>query len=523
MSIKTILNKIIRSIGVVVSLALLIVPQTGSFLSTPPALDVIVVPNTIELGVGKTAQAQIVVRNPSSQTALHLALSWINNTSLLVTSENTEIDELLPNAEAIWNLQVSQPGQALDTGKINLRLDYAWVDSDAPESKPVSRFLFSELQVTIPAVEAVTDVADVKVQSTLTSLNEQQPGFVYLVLENKSDVPLRIQKINPIALEYLKVDTQDDISGAILYSHEKRIIPYQTRVTDVIQPGKNILLFEIDLAWEKNGQTQVGTLIATHELDIGVFGESEILKLLGIPAFFLLPGFLMIIAFRFLWKRGKTTEEAVKFPLATASDEFLFIAISLSLLMTALYPPLTNILLGARRNYLEAYGLVDVLYLWFGSILLAISFYILYFGIKALVDRYHKWLLIEKTPTVDDSPEVTIRRLKRNNLDLCRNRVLIQKGGQECWVFLLQKKRVEQQTYWVAPQIIISNRQNLEKSVEDTVCELLKTGKEIGVFLRASNKLTLEWVENWYEPGPYLVNSKDIIQIGPEQVMVGFE
>lgn len=505
-------------------LALLLVPRNGPVFAPPPSLVIEVVPTTLELGIGETGQAQIVVRNSSGQAASDLELSWVNNTGLEIgfaegsDFEDGRVAELPPNAEVVWSLQVSQKDQTLDAGMVHLRLDYTWTDSDAPENGPVSRLLFAELQVTTPAAEPVGEFAGVEVRSALTTLNEQRPGFVYLLLENKSDVPIRIAAIDIVVPEFIEVVSLNEDLGAVLLPHETRSLPFQVRATDVVQPQKHIILFEIDLAWEKGGLAQVGTLVASHEVDVGVFGESQLLTLLGIPAFFLLPGFLMIVAFRLLWSRGKTAEDAGKFPLPATSSEFWFVAISLSLLIAMLYPAITNLLLGVRRNYLEAYGLVDVLYLWFGSILLAVFAFTAYYGIVSLVSEYRQRERLLRTPAGNDDELATLQKLARQKLNLRRGRVRVRIDGKEYGAYALQDNPEDESGLWVAPRILITNRDQIAGIQQ--VYDLLDQGTDIDGFLKLSPMLRLAWAPSWPNPGCLWVAKADVVRFEEPDVMV---
>ncbi len=509
------------SVGLL-GLAFLVFPRAVPLFSTPQDLVIQVVPAALELGVGESGNAQVVVRNPADQVVSNLKLSWINNNSFEITSQNETIQELPANAEAVWNLEVRQNEQGSDSGRVDLRIDYTWKDSAAAQSNPIPRIQFAEFEVTAPAVEPVANVAGVEVESTLTTLSEQRPGTIYLILENKGGVPLNIKAIDPRVPDFIKVTPLDETTNLTLSSGEKAEIAYQVTVDKTVQPGRYVLLFNIDLAWEKGGRAQVGTLIASHELDVGVFGESQILTLLGIPAFFLLPGFLMIVAFRLLWSRGRTSDEAGRFPLPAASSEFWFVAISLSLLMAMLYPWVTLLVIGARRNYLEAYGLGDVLNFWFGSIFLAVFSYLAYSGTKALLTCRRQEEMAGMTPAAKDGPLDTLRKLARQKLTLKRDRASVNINGREYSTFLLQEKTAgNEDAYWIAPRILITNWEALG-DVEPKVYDLLGTGDDIEGFLELSDRLTLAWDHDWPEPGPFRIQKGDVNKFDKPDVMVEF-
>jgi hypothetical protein len=149
-----------------------------------------------------------------------------------------------------------------------------------------------------------------------------------------------------------------------LAPQQSRAVPITVTAGNAVQPGKHLLLFEIDLEQVKYGYAWTETLIATQAFTIGILGESEILTAIGVPSFLLLPGFLIVVSFRMLWT-GVPPKR--RLDLDPKSADFWLIAILLSLGAAFLYPLLTG-WLGQPRNYLEGYGLRDIVNVWFGSV-----------------------------------------------------------------------------------------------------------------------------------------------------------
>ena len=495
-------------------------PTTANVLQNPlPTLNIEVIPTTI-LRTAKNNQVQVVVRNPTNNTVSNLSLSWLNNTSLKISSDKKTIDQLPPNAEVAWTLNISQTYQTQNAEKIYLRIDYSWIDNTS-SAKPIPRVQFSELQVTVPPFESIDTIASIEVKSVLTDVNEHSPGFVYIILENKSNIPIQITDATHLKLvDVITVSPEETIKDVTLLPHQKRNILYTVAVSNTVRPSKYILPFEIDLSWQKDGQEQVGTLITMHEVKVGVFGESQILDLLGIPAFFLLPGYLMMLAFQILWERGKTSEEGEKFP-SPKSSKFLFMAISLSSLMAVLYPQATRLLIGVRRDYLYGYGLVDIFYVWYGSILLSAGSYVTYYGmIKPLYSKYIQNQIAKKTHIEGETPKDTLSKLANRKLTMKQKKVKINIDDKVYYAFKLQEKTNEPDTYLVAPRIFITN--SLDESTGRRIDEIIEKD-DINAFLKFYPKLELAWSkeDNWVQsPVPRMVKQAQIENSGEPAIMV---
>lgn len=489
-----------------------------------PSLTVNVTPDTLTLSPGQTATVTITVSNPTETAAEALALSWFTNTPLQVELlDQAEIDNLPPGADAAWTAQLKTLSESPESGLVHWRLDYAWPQDDGTA---VRRVLFDKLTVSPPALKAVEDVASVTVASTLATLSEQRPGTVNLILENKQDAPLEITALRASESQSVSLTAPDEVTGTIIAPRRQTVIPIDVEAEEIVQPGKQLLLFEIDLAWQENGLPQQSTLVATHEIDVGVFGESQILTLLGVPAFFLLPGFLFLVAFKMAWGLGKSGEETNKWPWPGTSVDFWAVAITLSLLAAVIYPFLTQ-RFGVRRDYLQAYGLQDVLYLWFGAVIAGVLTYGVYRGARAMVELYKRWQLRQQTPAVGDSPGETIKRLRLQKLPLARETAVITLDENPHRVFYLQDTRSNEGPAWVAPLIYIANRDQLDSSlvteIETAIYEAESEGSLEKVEAHLS-QLRLIYHPDWPLNGPYQAADEELTQRGGQpQSIVSFQ
>jgi hypothetical protein len=132
-----------------------------------------------------------------------------------------------------------------------------------------------------------------------------------------------------------------------------------------VTPGNRKIALESNLRWNDRGCSYSATIVTPQDLTVGIFGQSDILTALGIPSLLLLPGFLIMGMVAVMWKAGVRFGSAtVEFPYQLKSPEFWLFAVSLSFLavLTGRYV--------FDRPYLNIYGLADLMWLWFLSVLL---------------------------------------------------------------------------------------------------------------------------------------------------------
>jgi hypothetical protein len=479
--------------------------------AAPPELSLEIVPDSIELLPDKEATVTVVLRNPSDQTVTNVRISTFTNTAVQIAVKDEQANPITlpPNGSIVWELGVQQSNDGPNNGNVFVRIDYQWETTDLEGSNvtPVDRVLIDQFAVAVSALPDPSEVAGVEVSTTLAALNQQRPGTVLLILENKKDVPLTLD-VEPQGPSFIKFSREGMPKNGTpaepinLKPREKGSVPYIVSAQEVVQPGKHLLVFKIGLSWEEEGQARESTLITTHEVDVGVFGESQILTLLGIPAFFLLPGFLLLIVLKLLWsfqKRGQAqTTVPAFFDIKNKPAEFTAIAITVSLIVMWFYPIVTQQLLGVRRSYLGLYGLDDVFYVWFGSIVLAVLLFAFYIGGQQL---WRWWLarqleaqarqLKARTPKPGDNEITTIEKLKLNGLNLQRKQAWVKIGGESYLAFVLQGDR-ESESLWVAPPICIKNRDELTDKEQNAVYAA-QPAETLDEFMTLLPRLRLKW------------------------------
>ena len=302
-----------------------------------------------------------------------------------------------------------------------------------------------------------------------------------------------------------------------------------------------MVLYRIDFVWVFLNYEWPGTVYETYEIDVSIFGESGItsalgLATVGIPTFLVLPGFLMIVTIGVLWRW--ITPKGGDYAFNNLVDslrkpEFWFWVITLSFLIIPIYR-FGSKYFGGPRDLLKGYGFVDVIAVWFISIILAGFGFILFKIIKDLIpiarkrilSFYHDFKDIRYIPSSNDMQIETLKKLGRKNLGVYRKRVIITHNGQRMknYVYLLEPYNInyKKDNYWVSPGILVrwkKERNERENKIFNSSVEQLNKGcndaRVLASKLSKAKKggwINLSW-ENT-EPinlnGPLLVNTANI-------------
>ncbi len=418
-------------------------------------LELEVLPASVELpSTGKEVQTIVVVRNPTEEVLYNVHLSTFSDTGVAIKDNEQHLDSLTSTAEFAWNIKLSQQQHDLVSGSVYFRVDYAY--RKEKNGQLIPRVLIKSLEVKSRKISPIEQIAGIEVKTTLKSLNENRPGIAHLIIKNKSDVSIQIKDVLPTGPNFIcfqnncsddsKEQTQDDnIFLKPLSPHKTLVIPIQIIAKDRVQPGKHLLLFNVLIEWREAGQIQKDHLIVTQEVDVGVLGESEILKLLGLPSFLLLPGFLIITTIGLLWNLGflRLKSDIDKFPLEVNTPEFWLISITLSGLVAFGY-----ILTG--RNYLESYGLRDIANVWLFSV------FALGLGVYLLTMLGRNLYISGRMPSEKDKPITILKKLSRQKRRVYLERVDLEIiRGQTKHVFLLEPPGSSRDKLWVGPYILM--------------------------------------------------------------------
>jgi hypothetical protein len=451
------------------------------------------VPATVELPTSGKVEVQLVLRNKSQKPLKDINLSWYTATGAAVETDGSlNLPQLAPLAETSWILHLSQTPDGLVPGNVYFRIAFVSV---------VPQVLYGTLAIAARQADEVEKVVSVVAQTSSTVLKEHNPVTVFLVINNKGNQPIRLEvgKIIPSGPDFIEGipnlgGLKPDAGGFVqLEARDTINIPVQVRVRDAVRPGKHLMVFPVRVTWGPKDHQQSTTLMARQEFDVGILGESEILTALGVPSFLLLPGFLVIVAFTLISKmRKQETIEGESVWKLGVNPYVWAISITLSGLIAFLYPIVHKWTLGTARNYLDGYGLYDVVVVWVGSIGIGVLAWVV---VKSL-QNFWAWLFV---PSEEDSAAITLRKLYLQGLGTSLEQIDYTVDQESYKAFLLQKRKRKQEKIWVGPFIQIQWLKDPKNAdLERRISKQLEVPRKRNVFTR------IRLVGQWFMLGWFL-------------------
>ena len=509
---------------VAVSAIFWVKPHLADDHALPPTITVEVRPQKVNLQGSRPVTVVVVARNTSAEPVRDLTLSWITPLDLDLSGSDLEGVDLPPFGETAWTLSLNPAEGSTLAGEIDFRVDYKWEMAENG-SPTISRVQWVSLPVETAERPILEQVATLKVDSTTGTINEQRPGTIYLLLANVYPAPVNIESLLIDTAGGLTVTYDQNRFPLVLEPGDQVSIPVAVVPGNRVQPGAHLLLIKVPLSWQHNGELQRGTLAATQGVEVGVLGESDILTLLGVPTLLLLPGFLIIFTMRLGWLLGKSAEEKKEFPLSPLKIDFWFFAIITSLVAAAVYPLATTIL-GNPRDFLQGYGLIDIYYIFTGSVLFGV---LVITAARAIVyvrqvnQAQQDAAQAAKIPKSDDLPPAALNRLALQGLDLNLSRVRIKLENEEVQlpVFLLGRQGVNGAEIWVGPGIDIPEA-DLSDDLYGKIDAIRQTGTDIQGFLALVKEhgIRLRWDSSWPLPGPTRLPREDILEFLAPEVII---
>lgn len=460
---------------------LLLAGAAPALAATAPQVTLETQPATVSVPPQGKADVLVIFRNGSDQRLSGLRLSWLAPSGVEVAAGSETLPDVGPYEEVSGTLRVSRDPRRPVPGEISLRVAYRWLR----DGKEVPRIAVAPLKVSLQQWEKIETVASVEVKTSARALFEHRPGRLYVVVTNTSNEPVEVSGVEPVAPPFIQVEVQEPPEET-LGPRGTLVVPCEVEVRGSgkapVRPGKHLILFKVGLSWRSGGRELSGIQVASHELDVGVLGESEILTALGVPTFLVLPGFLMVVTFGLLWKvvPSPSGQARKDFPLAAKSPELWLVAISLSILAAAVYPLITGGL-GDRRSYLEGYDLVDVIRVWMGSILIALVAFLVMHSVgrwQAAQQRKREEERRKSVFSPGDDPLSVLRKLKLQGAPVYRERADVKLDGRVRRAFLLRR---DGDRYWIAPGIELVGMDQADAAARRDVEDQLTQNGDPGI------------------------------------------
>jgi hypothetical protein len=474
----------------------------------PNAIQMEVVPQSLELpSCDPGSQLLVIARNPGTQTAA-LQISSFSDAPVQILSP-PKIRSLAPHQETSWQLQVTC-GSDFTSGNLQIVLSDKLGHGGGNE---IAQIITRSVAVKLREVQPLDNLAAIEVKSTLESLHKGDAGELTLFVTNKTGKPFDAT-ITPAAPEFITL-TSEKKQPVTVDGRSTQVIQFTAKANGQVYPGKHLILFNVllDLKPDKLN------FVLSRDVDVGVLGESEILKLLGVPSLFLLPGFLAVSAFMLLWRwKVMRTGDDTDPPLEETKSGFWVVSVTASLLITGMF-------ILHRNNFFSYYGLGDLMTVWFVSIGIGCGAYC---GFRAFVNnkarqlqealdehtRLNEKAIRDKYPQTDDTPVQVLHKLSNFGKKMALGRAMVK--GQKNPLFLLW---VEDDFTYVCPGIGLKWKHDADSAVQGAIEDQLKEDGDPGI---VANILDAELAKK--APGPACGiqklewNTSDGLHHGPQKV-----
>jgi hypothetical protein len=326
------------------------------------------------------ATAVLTLRNPGSDPLTQVRLGWFVNGPGVVKVASTPLESDIrsvdPGGAIAWTIEAT-PDAGAAGATVWFRVDFTTVPaspSPGTSAAPVAPFAgvaTASLQLTPIALSA-----DVTVKGGSGTLTQETPLTVAVVVTNTSpeSVSVGVAAHEDI---YVTITPQDDKDGRYVDLQPSDTAAFSFKLTagGSVQPGDRTLLFDVTL--KAHGATRV--LTTDHTVTLSIFGDAELSSLLGTPAFFLVPGLIVLVVWQLVGTAcGRLT--SISLP-SMASKEFWVLGIGISLAFAAAYPYVTAFIgaitpwLHGGRDYLVGRGTLDLFLVWAFAFAVPVAIY----------------------------------------------------------------------------------------------------------------------------------------------------
>lgn len=431
----------------------------------PDNVTLAVTPATVTLAPDESVEILVVATVPIT-TAQRISLTTYSDTNIQVAVESGPPANAPVRGDLAWRLRVTRPAKDARGGKIFLRADYAARAEDGVE---VSGIATATLEVTTRAVDQVDEVFTATLETTLDTTFDRKEREVYVIVKNIANVPITISEISAEPIRNFEITPLEARPQVVIAAQSAHTFSMTLKAMNAVEPIRQLLVVRVNAEWDQEARHHTGGVVLTKAFDVNVFGESEILAATQIPALLFLPGFLflamLLLVVRWGWKKSGGELDFKK-------PGFWLFAITLSFIALFVYPLITGPLVGRLFNttlsagdFFGSYGFLDIVYMWIGSIGLALLLGVLLVGLYWLsiaamagARRVSAWRKRSeyalRVPTADDMPMTTLRKIANNQSGFKLRRVKYPKGAADAEIaFVLPSGFPEEGKIWVAPHI----------------------------------------------------------------------
>jgi hypothetical protein len=460
-------DRLLRAVLPALLCALAIASPAVAQSPRTPDPAIAIAPETVTARAGENASALLIVRNTTADSLSDIVVSAVDGDRIDVRVTAPATAALVPDASAAWIVRIENRTGEFTDGAVVLRVAY---NRRLKNGTVIPGTGFASLKV---AAAAQAAIADIKIETTLETLDQQHPGKAYITIANTSDRTIRIRAIRWDSPDFIEIDTTTSNKRLAAHPAEFTFQPYQTGSIPFtitaggrVQPGKHLLVCNVLVAWgDRDARTR--TITVTKPVEVGVLGESAVLKVFGVPSFLFIPGILVMAAWGLLWKWKvlRTNQDPDEFPLdftqKPTDPQYWVVAVTLSIVIIIAY-------LAINPDFLSRYGLRDLILVWLASIFLfGVLVYVIVTGLR--LRKIHRII-----PASNDGPIEILRKLKRQGLDSSVEQADVTIPGPTgkpamYRALMLQKYDPARSATWFGPPIALSFKRGTDPDLQAAI------------------------------------------------------
>ncbi len=428
--------------------------------------------NKIVILTGNSETIHFTVQN-NGANSIRINNITANNENGMETSDPLLTNpDLQPGDVTEGSFEVSASSEIHCTGEVSLVIHYASISGEMISSNQISYY---PIEYEIIPYPIAAEMMDINTHTADESIYEKEIKEIYIEIFNKSSFPITITGIQTTGSDYLEIFPETcikTINGIdqiiegcnrslsdiqiILNSNQSVIIPLYINLTNTY-PHHNLLsIFTLNFQYNWGEIRIPGSISTEINVNAGSFeGEKEILNVLGIPIFLLLPGFFIITIMIQVWNLAHKDEKS---SIEYKQPIFWLLTVVISIIFIPIYKYSTG-LYGQSRDILTGFDTNDITWISIGSLTLGFLLGI----IANLLDK----LLSFKYPTLKDKPEKVLLRMLFASKSFKFDRY--KKEKQDIYLLMKSKKG---DSLWFSPRINIQiNEKQILPKINQLVIE----------------------------------------------------
>lgn len=423
-----------------------------------PVSALVVEPATIKIprfDHDAVTEATVIARTTgAADLPADLDLSFIASPGLEIT-----LGERVASAGDIaWPVRVRVTGDAPNDSAVDFRLAYsiAAKESDSgAATAPTVQLQRARLEVKVEPGRAASPVddAELSIKTDATAISEGVPLRAYLLIRNKSNHPFAVETLSidkPKFLTVVKMQDKADVGP-----HDTLRVPLNIEIAKDEKPqiGDWLILASVTLTRGEGKFKRRGVAVVEQKVQVGVPGVSDVLKVLDLPSFLLVPGALVLATWSLLFGAGETGKPKW---LEWKSSSFWVVSITVSIVI---FGTLSELRIGP--DFLVAFSVRDVAWLWLGCVGGGAVTLALYRGAEKSWGAYRAARAEAerraREPLQSDKPIDILRKLERANLPFYLPSHTRTVAGQDQQIFKLGFPAPEGKA-WVVPKMMLRQR-----------------------------------------------------------------